>query len=225
MLQRQCNHKHDHQRIEGQTRLGGRWINRSTCAQVYPHQLVKHMARMVWNEKWKKQEHEVHEAMQHEVFTGEWETSSSDIKNSKDREEERLSKIKAYVRVCHVNLGHPSRERFIHMLKSANAHEDAIEFAKQMECSTCSSNRLKDLRGVAEYKRSERFNEQLCMDTFELPIYQQKKLKMLNIVCEGTGMQVCVPLWRGSKASEVCKTYRKYWWAGKPRRVRWPWRV
>ena len=221
MLQRQCNHKHDHQRIEGQTRLGGRWINRSTCAQVYPYQLVKQMVRMVWNEKWKKQEHEAHEVMQHEVFTGEWKTSSSDTKNSKEREEERLAKIKAYVRVCHVNLGHPSRERFIHMLKSANAHEDAIEYAKQMQCSTCSSNRLKDLRGVAKYKRSERFNEQLCMDTFELPIYQQKKLKVLNIVCEGTGMQVCVPLWRGSKASEVRKAYRKYWlrWAGKPRRV------
>ena len=34
-------------------------------------------------------------------------------------------------------------------------------------------------------------------------------------------MQVCVPLWRGSKAQEVRKAYRKYWlrWAGRPRQV------
>ena len=114
LLMRQCNHKHEHQRIEGQTRLGGRWVNRSCCAQVYPYQFVKQLARLVWNEKWKRQKHEV---MQHEIFTGEWKMSSDSTKSQKEREEDRLSKLKAYVRLCHVSLGHPSRERFIHMLK------------------------------------------------------------------------------------------------------------
>ena len=147
LLQRHCTHDHDHQRIEGQTRLGGKWVNRSFCAQVYPYQLVKQLVRLVWNEKWKRQEHEVHEVLQQDVFTGEWKSSGDDMKSQKERDDERLAKLKAYVRVCHVNLGHPSRERVIHMLKSANAHEDAIEFAKKMECSTCSSIRLKRFEG------------------------------------------------------------------------------
>ena len=44
---------------------------------------------------------------------------------------------------------------------------------------------------------------------------------MLNIFDEGTGMQMCLPLWHGAQASEIRKTYRKNWkrWAGVPRKV------
>lgn len=57
------------------------------------------------------------------------------------------------------------------------------------------------------------------LDTFELPIYQQKVVKMLNCFDEGTGLQLCFPLWSGATAQEVRKKYRKYWkrWAGNPR--------
>ena len=39
-LQNMCSQDHDHQRVEGQTRAGGRWVNRSRCAQAYPKRLV-----------------------------------------------------------------------------------------------------------------------------------------------------------------------------------------
>eukprot|EP00435_Cladocopium_sp_Y103_P032831 s1947_g8.t1 len=137
--------------------------------------------------------------------------------DSKDQSMQK-SRMRANIRKCHVNLGHPSRERFIHMLKSANASEEAIAFAKKMECSTCSSQRLQELRGVAEYKTAKRFHEQVCMDTFELPVYQQKKKNAQHCL---RGNWHATPLWRGAKASEVRRAYRKYWlrWAGRPRRV------
>ncbi len=44
---------------------------------------------------------------------------------------------------------------------------------------------------------------------------------MLNICDEGTGLQICIPLWKGAKAQEVREKYRKHWkrWAGNTRRV------
>ena len=198
-LARKCDGNHEHQRIEGQTRVGGRWINRSVCAQVYPKSFCERIVSVL-----KKEKHD----REHEVFVHE------DFQDKGER-------LKAHVRRCHINLGHPSKERFIHMLKSANASEEAVEYAKRMVCSTCVANKGLLSRNVAKHKRAEGFNQQVNMDTFDLPIYQQKILKMLNVVDEGSGMQLCVPLWKGATAQEVRKAYRKYWrrWAGVPVKV------
>ena len=197
LLARKCNGKHDHQTIGGQTRVG-RWINRSTCAQVYPKSFCEQVVSILKKEKRERE---------HEVFVQE------DFQDKGER-------LKTHIRRCRINLGPPSRERFIHM-QSANASEEAIEYAKRMVCSTCVANKGLLSRNVAKHKRAEGFNQQVNMDTFDLPIYQQKILKMLNIVDEGSGMQMCVPLWRGATAQEVRKAYRKYWrrWAGVPVKV------
>ena len=200
-LGRRCKGDHEHQAIEGQIKLGGRWINRSVCAQIYPKGLVQGLVKLV----------------QHEVKQHVFEVHASEVLLGKSKEVD----VEAGVMRCHINLGHPSKERFIHMLKSANASEKAIECAKLLKCSTCASKRLQDSHAVAKHKRAEAFNQQINMDTFDLPIYQQKVLKMLNILDEGTGLQLCLPLWKGARASEVRKSYRKNWkrWAGVPQKI------
>ena len=102
--------------------------------------------------------------------------------------------LEASVMKCHVNLGHASGERFIHMLKSANASEKAIDIANHLKCSTCSTKRLQEGHPISNNKRATAFNQEINMDVFNLPIYQQKVLKMLNIFDEGTGMQMYLPL-------------------------------
>ena len=202
LLRRLCNGKHEHQHIEGQTRCGCKWVNRSSVAQVYTRDFVETILSVVRKES---KDRDV------DVLT------VDELKKGQDKQH-----LKNVLMRCHVNLGHPSKERFIHMLKSANASEEAIMCAKELVCSTCAANRLKELHHVAKKTRAEGFNQQVNMDTFDLPIYQQKVfLKMLNVFCEGTGLQVCVPLWKGAKAFEVRKAYRKYWlrWAGVPVRV------
>ena len=201
MLKRKCNGKHDHQHIEGQTKCGCKWVNRSSVAQVYTRDFVDAILSVARKES---KNHDM------DVLTVE--------ELSKEQDKQRLKNL---LLRCHVNLGHPSRERFIHMLKSANASEEAMKCAKELNCSTCAANRLKDLNHVAKKTRAEGFNQQVNMDTFDLPIYQQKILKMLNVLCEGTGLQICIPLWKGAKACEVRKAYRKYWlrWAGTPVRI------
>ena len=149
-----CSGNHQHQQIEGQVKVGGKWVSRSRCVQIYSQGIVKALVDAIRKYRSKR-------VM--EVFTSEGlkETSKNPQSN---------------VMRAHVNLGHPSRERFIHMLRSAGASESATECAKQLSCSVCISNRLKEVPKVAKHKRAEGFNEQITMDTFDLPIYQQKVL-------------------------------------------------
>ena len=156
-LHRTCPGNHQHQRIEGQVKLGGQWVNRSRVAQVYPKKIVEALVKLVEKEC---------QDQCFQVF-------------GVDRIENQ-GQLETVVRRCHVNLGHPSRERFIHMLKSANASQEAIEMAKKLKCSTCSYKRLQESHPVAKHRRAEVFNEQICMDVFDLPIYQNKVLKILH---------------------------------------------
>ena len=104
MLHRRCNGKHEHQCIEGLVRVGGRWANRSTRAQVYPKQLVEQFVRLVWSEKKQQHVHEVHEAREvsrkheheHDCCVGEL----GDDKSIKQ------AALHANIRRCHMNAHH-----------------------------------------------------------------------------------------------------------------------
>ena len=199
LLDRQCNHDHDHQYLEGQVKIGGRWCNRTRCAQVYPKELVEAMIKAIRDKK-KLTEQEV---LAVEAF----QEDKPDLKES--------------VRRCHNNLGHPSKERFLHLLRVAGASEKALKIAKEFKCDICAIKNNPQMHPVTRSQRATGFNQQVCMDTFEAPIYDSKKLKFLNIVDEGTGMQVCIPMWKGVKSKDVRAAYRKYWlrWVGTPKRV------
>ena len=194
-----CNHEHEHQRVEGQTKVGGKWVNRSRVAQVYPKRMVEQMVVAFIKYRNRKG---------YEVLAAE---ALQEDRNDLERS----------VRRCHVNLGHPSRERFIHMLRTAGASDKALEIAKGLKCSVCDSHRVGPSHAVSKHKRAEGFNQQLDMDTFEIPIFGGKTLKMLNMFDEGTGLQICVPLWKGATAKNVRSAYRKHWkrWAGVPIKV------
>ena len=133
----------------------------------------------------------------------------------------REREMRESVKRCHVNLGHPSKERFLHMLKSAGASARAIKIAKELKCDICEAKRPPPSRPVAKSRRAQQLNEQVNLDTFELPIFQSRNLHMLNIYDEGTGLQICTPLWRGKTAERVRKSYRKSWkrWCGCPKRI------
>ena len=135
--------------------------------------------------------------------------------------QENEQKLVESLRRCHNNRGHPSKERFIHMLRSANASPQAIKLAKSLKCSVCESMSPPVSDNVSKHRRAEVFNEQIMMDTFDLPLQQGKKVVMLNICDEGTGTQLCVPLWKGKKAAQVRDAQLHNWkrWAGVPTRV------
>ena len=47
LLNKKCLGDHDHERLEGKIRIGGKWVNRTMCAQVYPKSLVETMVKAI----------------------------------------------------------------------------------------------------------------------------------------------------------------------------------
>ena len=118
---RRCDGKHSHQKLEGQVRVGGQWCRRTSLAQVYPRQFVGTIVscvRLAGRER------------EHEVLS------------SEKLQETDQKKLLESVRRCHVNLGHPSpsREQFLHMLRSAGASANALQLAKGLKCMQCLRN-------------------------------------------------------------------------------------
>lgn len=67
LLEGKCPGCAKHQHIEGQTRIGGKWVNRSVCAQVYPKKFVDVLVRVAQREIRDRNVNEIKE-----VFVGEW---------------------------------------------------------------------------------------------------------------------------------------------------------
>ena len=104
-MNKQCDKTHDHQRLEGQVKVGGVWCNRTRVAQVYPKGLAQPILK----------------CLRHACRRRNMDVLAAKALQETDEREARES-----IRRCHVNLGHPSRERFLHILKSANANPQAI---------------------------------------------------------------------------------------------------
>ena len=87
LLEGKCPGCHKHQHIEGQTRIGNKWVNRSVCAQVYPKKFVD---VLVWVAQREIRDRNVYEIK--EVLVGEL-----DLKSKVN--------IDSMIAKCHVNLG------------------------------------------------------------------------------------------------------------------------
>ena len=120
---------------------------------------------------------------------------------------------KPLLRKLHVNLGHPPRERFLHMLRAAGAHEHVISYAKtELECEVCDVKRQPDNRRRAQYPKTFSFNRVVCVDILYLK-YRDLQIPILNMVCSGTHYHVVqrlpipsgsaggTPTWRGFASS------------------------
>ncbi|CAE7255667.1 RE1 [Symbiodinium sp. CCMP2592] len=157
------------------------------------------------------------ERAREEVFVSHCVYSIETIRGADDENER---KIMVMLRRCHENLGHPSVARMTMLLKAAHASEKVLKLAKGLTCETCQELSKPKSHNVSKVRRAVEFNQQLCVDTFEMDV-RDSKLHFLNIVDEGTGFQMVIPLWKGMQAKKVRNCYRKGWkrWAGPPVRL------
>ena len=203
-LQKRCDKQHEHEALEGNVKVDGKWVARTKLAQEYPPLLVAAMIRGLLKELENKKM--VH--VEHCVLT---------VEALNTTDERSIVKM---LRRCHENLGHPSTPRFIAMLKAARATDLCIKLAKGLTCSTCKEMSGQKSHNVAKAVKDMQFNDMVCVDTFEVEL-PHKKVKFLNVVDAATRYQLCVPLWKGIEVKRVRAAYRRYWkrWAGAPRCV------
>ena len=131
-----------------------------------------------------------------------------------DKSEGHVMRI---LRRCHENLGHPSKAKFIAMLKGARATTRCLKLAKGLTCPACERADRVRSHPVSRVESVRQFNQLVALDTFEIEL-PWRKLKLLNIVDCATRYQVVVPMWKGIDARRTRVAYRRFWkrWAGAP---------
>ena len=102
--------------------------------------------------------------------------------------------LERLVKRAHEGLGHPSKERFLRILKHAKAEKKVLDIAKNLSCSTCERHKLTRPTRQAAPPRELGVNEYVGVDSVWLPTHLKKPKIALNIVDWGTHFQLVVPL-------------------------------
>lgn len=106
------------------------------------------------------------------------------------------------------------------MLRATRANDKVLSIAKGLTYSTCEAIKPQKSRRVTKIEHVTHFNQIVCSDTFEVEL-PWRKVKMLNVVDAATRYQMVIPLWKGARAEQVRKHFRRSWlrWAGPPIRL------
>ena len=143
------------------------------------------------------------------------------LQDEPEQEEAEEQKGKAYlprerpfsteqlVRRAHEGLGHPGNARLARILKGANASKKAIEYAKNLVCSTCQQRQLVRPPRAAAPPKELPPNHTIGIDTVWLPTPGKKRRMALNIVCWSTRFQMVIPL-RSHTATDARRAYLEW---------------
>ena len=109
---------------------------------------------------------------------------------------ERPFSLAQLVKRAHDGLGHPSRDRFIPILKEARASPEALQEARNLKCATCEKHARLHPHRAAAPPRQLHFNQVVGVDTLWLPGPEPGgKTKMaLNVIDWATRFQMVLPL-------------------------------
>eukprot|EP00971_Amphidinium_carterae_P173220 3434410-Amphidinium_carterae.2 len=129
--------------------------------------------------------------------------------------------LQVLVRQAHERMGHPSKERFLRILRNAGASERVLQEARDMKCSVCEQMVLPSSQRRSAGTPCIGFNQTVGADLFFLTgSTPSEKIAVLSVICWGTVYQVCtiVP---NKGAKEVRKAYLDSWIKhfGPPRRL------
>eukprot|EP00435_Cladocopium_sp_Y103_P011977 s1627_g3.t1 len=132
--------------------------------------------------------------------------------------EELVSVIKK----LHQNLGHPPNHDLVRILKHGQASAEAIEIARNFECSFCKSQAKPSIPLPAQPNRVHEFNHQVGMDVKHLRGWlPNQKVKSLNIVDTASGFQRVIPFFQTETSKVLQQLLSEHWiaWAGPPKEI------
>lgn len=127
-------------------------------------------------------------------------------------------KIMSAVRKLHKNLGHPSADDLVRMLKHAKASSEAIEAAKTLQCTVCANHQQPSAALPSNVPRILDFNAQVGLDVKCLPGWQANQTIPCVSIDYATGLHVMTPIFRKETSELIKGVLRDSWisWAGPP---------
>ena len=149
----------------------------------------------------------VPEDMWHEVFAV----------SQKPREE-----LLPIIQKLHKNLGHPSNADLVRILKHGQASEEALQIARNLECSFCQSHAKPKTPFPSQVNRVLEFNRQIGLDVKHLKGWKpNQKIRALNIVDHASGFQRVIPFFETETSKLLRDLLEQHWiaWAGIPEEI------
>ena len=215
VLERKCTGDHEHDVVAGSHPSVGQI---SKYVAQYTPQFVEAVLNTVPSFR-NQRSPEVLELVEEYVSTDEqWcEVLAIDKPSEASDEELRQAVLKV-----HRNLGHPSNQDLIRILKHGQASERAVKIARELQCSFCQSRSQPKCALPAQTHRVTEFNEQIGIDVKQLPGWKvNQQVKALNIVDTASGFQRVIPFHETETSRLLWSLLQEHWisWAGPPKEI------
>ena len=144
------------------------------------------------------------------------------IPEASDGIDETSQSVKRALLRLHNNLGHPSTQDLIRILKHSGASSDAIAQAKDLECTVCQNCRRPYAALPAKATHATVFNEKIGLDVKYLQGWKtNQRVPCVSIVDYATSFQVVAPIFESETAEILKGVLRDSWisWAGVPQHL------
>ena len=146
-----------------------------------------------------------------DLWMADQEDTDIEIQQDEDLEEvepNRRRSLMQEIDKAHRGLGHPSKDRFLRILRAGKASSLIQALAKTYECSQCREEQRPRPWRRAAPPRELGFNEVVGVDTLTIKC-QVHRIQCLNCICWGTRYQLIIPLKEGT-AAHVREAYRQW---------------
>ena len=132
------------------------------------------------------------------------------------------SELLPVIKKLHQNLGHPPNHDLVRVLRHGQASSEAINLARDFQCSFCQSQVKPKVALPAQSSRVHDFNHQVGLDVKNLRGWlPNQKVKALNLVDTASGYQRMIPFFQTETSGLLRQLFRDSWitWAGPPKEV------
>ena len=131
-------------------------------------------------------------------------------------------RIKSALAKLHKNLGHPSSQDLVRILKNSKASSRAIELAGKLQCTVCQNHQQPKAALPANVPNIPEFNHHIGLDVKYLPGWKiNQRIPCVSLVDCGTSMHIMAPIFQKENAELLKGVLRDSWiaWAGVPRHL------
>ena len=213
----QCSGDHQHTPLEGGIKGRG---SRSKIAENYPEKMAAIIAECLAHQP---TEDEILAAEEAEIAEPEEAGEGEREEPLQPMEDEDTEVIKAnrelrkqvgsrpvdYVARLHKNLGHPSPEVLIQMLKEVQATEDVILAAKHYLCKGCYHRKKPGQAPPAAGISSTTFNHRLQVDSSWIQVAEGRRC--ILTICDEATRFVALRLLKSERSTEFIKGVERAW--------------
>ena len=138
-----------------------------------------------------------------------------DIPETDESQKDMISALKK----LHANLGHPSAQDLVRVLRRSGASEQAVAAAKSLECAVCLNSKQPASALPANTHRSMNFNDKIGLDVMYLAGWKpNQRVPCISIVDYASSLHIVAPIFERENAEIIKGVLRDSWiaWAGVP---------